>query len=71
MEKLNLKDLHTPNNIQSIYIAYKGQLTGQWIEKSDNQAFQELPKSTELWQMIDGRLVRVQRWLNKVIVAST
>jgi len=62
---MNLADLNNPRNIQAIFHG-KDQM---WIEARENQAWQEMPGSWELWGMETGRLMRVKRWLKKSIIA--
>ena len=63
--ELELKDLHNPKQIEAVLFT-----NGDLVEASDNQGWQEYPKSVELWEMLeDGRLMRVKRWLSKSIVA--
>jgi hypothetical protein len=61
-------DLNNPRNVVGIYVAYKN-TDGDWIEAADNQGFQERDGSWELWQQFEGRLVRVQRWLKRSVIA--
>lgn len=66
MKFLELTNLHNPNGITGILHKNDGYV----VIDSDDQGFQELPKSVELWQkMGDGRLLRVKRWLDKCIIA--
>jgi hypothetical protein len=63
---LQLSDLQNPKGITELF-HLKNQ---HWIVKSDNQGFQEMPGSYELWEKLpDGRLLRVQRWLKKSVLA--
>ena len=65
---MTLSDLHNPRNIDCLF-HLKRQI---WIEKSDNQGWQEYPGSVELWEVLpDGRLVRVQRWLKRSVLVQT
>ena len=68
MEHLTFADLHNPQSVRAIFHG-KRQV---WIAASPDTAFQEWPGSWELWQkMEDGRLLRVQRWLKKSIIATS
>ena len=71
MTDLTLKDLHNPTEINSICIR-RGKMSPDvyFVEPEHNQGFQERPGSIELWEMVDGRLLRVKRWLKKSIVAT-
>lgn len=63
---MKLTDLRNPLKIRAILLK-----DGRFIERDPNdQGFQEWPGSWELWQMVDGRLVRVQRWLKKSVIAE-
>ena len=60
------EQLFNPNNIEGILIWKSGRSIE--IAKGENQAFQEYPKSVELWEQLpDGRILRVQRWLKKTV----
>ena len=61
---MTLADLHNPNKVDRLF-HLKGQ---HWICKSEDQAWQEYPGSVELWQAIDSRLIRVQRWLKRSVI---
>lgn len=61
---MNLNDLSNPNNIIAV-LEYR---TNKYIEASEDQRFQELPKRIELWQMFEGKLWKVKGW-NKTSVA--
>ena len=62
----NLQQLNNPKNIDGILLWNKGKCIE--IGKDENQAFQEYPKSIELWQQLEsGNLIRVQRWLKKSV----
>ena len=66
MNDLNLNDLHNPNHVDAILLKDNG-----YISADKDQAWQEYPGSYELWQkMDDGRLMRVQRWLKKSVIAT-
>jgi len=63
--ELELTDLHNPKQIEAVLFT-----DGNLVETSENQGWQEYPKSIELWEKLeDGRLLRVKRWLSKSIVA--
>jgi len=62
---LSLKDLYNPNGITAIQLS-----NGTIIELAERQGFQEYPKSIELWEMYNNRLMRVQRWLSKSILCT-
>lgn len=64
IQELELTDLHNPRHIDSLFHLARQ----HWIEKSENQGWQEYPGSVELWEKLpDGRLVRVQRWLKRSV----
>lgn len=66
MDTLTLKDLNNPRGIRSIFHGRRQ----VWICADDDTAFQEMPGSWELWQVMgNGLLLCVQRWLKKSIVA--
>lgn len=61
-----LSQLHNPKKIEGILLWNNGKPLE--IGKDENQAFQEYPKSIELWQEVSGgRITRVKRWLKKSI----
>ena len=63
---MNLADLHNPREVTGLL-----HKNGEYIERDpDDQRWQERPGSWELWQMLDGRLMRVRRWLKKSIIAE-
>lgn len=63
--EFELTDLHNPKEIKAVLLT-----NGNFVEVSENQGWQEYPKSIELWEKLeDGRLLRVKRWLSKSIVA--
>lgn len=63
---LMLSDLRNPRGVRAIFHGKRG----IWIERGDNQGFQEYPRSWELWEKLeDGRLLRVMRWLKRSIIA--
>lgn len=65
---MTLNDLHNPRKIESLFHLKKQ----HYIEKSENQGWQEYPGSVELWEVIpDGRLLRVQRWLKRSVEIYT
>lgn len=57
-----LADLHNPQDIRAILLD-----SGAYVEADDDQGWQEYPGSVELWQMLDGQLLRIQRWLKTSI----
>ena len=59
-----LADLHNPTGVTALNVR------GDLVEADTDQAFQEYPGSWELWQMVEGRLLRVRRWLKKSVVAT-
>ena len=64
--ELNLSDLHNPQKVVGIMIK-----NGDYFEEAPNQQWPERPGSWELWQKLDdGRLIRVQRWLKKSVIAT-
>jgi len=63
---LILKDLYNPDEITS-FLHYKRDVI---IEAGENQRFQVYPNCIELWEMYEGRLMRVQRWLSKSILCT-
>ena len=63
MNELTLADLHNPEGVTAILTT-----RGKYIEADDDQGWQEYPGSWELWQIVDGGLMRVQRWLKKSVV---
>lgn len=66
IDRLKLSDLVNPQNIEGVLLWNRGNPLE--IVKSEVQAFQEYPKSVELWQELEGnRIVRIQRWLKKSI----
>ena len=70
-DTISLDDLNNPNDITSLFVAYKHEPVGRWIEASEGQRFQEMPGSWELWQTVDnGRVMRVQRWLKKSVITT-
>ena len=63
--ELELTDLYNPKEIKAVLLT-----NGNFVEATENQGWQEYPKSIELWEKLeDGRLLRVKRWLSKSIVA--
>lgn len=62
---MNLSDLHNPKGIEGLLLWNNGNPVE--IAKEDNQAFQEYPKSIELWQIDKGLLRRIKRWRKKSI----
>lgn len=65
---MNLSDLHNPKRVIEILVWLRNKKP-HTVFASTDQGFQERPGSWELWQLIDGRLYRVQRWLKKTIGA--
>ncbi len=64
MRNLELSDLHNPEEI--IGFLHKN---NNFYEAGENQAFQDYPKSLELWgKLKDGRLMLVKRWYKKSIL---
>jgi hypothetical protein len=64
---MNLSELYNPQKITCIALK-----KGTYVEPCDNQAFQEYPKSVELWQdMGNGCILRVQRWFKKSVTHVT
>ena len=61
-----IKELHNPEKITGVLLK-----NGDFLTIGDNQGFQTYPKSIELWERLkDGRLFRIQRWLNKSIICT-
>ena len=63
--ELGLKNLYNPNKINGVLLK-----NGNFIKASEIQGFQTYPKSVELWEMVDHRLMRVARWLSKSIICT-
>lgn len=70
---MNLSSLHNPRGITAITLwDGKTQVLATDIcnpDKPTTQGFQEYPMSVELWQMFDGKLVRVERFSKRRILA--
>lgn len=62
---MTLKDLK-PVNFDSILT--KG---GNYITLDNNQAWQQVGKTIELWQFIDNKLMRVKRFNNVIATYQT
>lgn len=62
---MDLTELHNPNKITGIMLK-----NGDYITSAGDQGWQEYPGSVELWQIYEGHLIRVQRWLKKSIIAT-
>ena len=62
---LGLINLYNPDKVNGVLLK-----NGDFIQAGDLQGFQTYPKSVELWEMCDHRLMRVARWLSKSIICS-
>ncbi len=69
MKNLTFSDLYNPNKIEAIII-WKGEKSLAY-ESDTNTAFQEYPRSIELWGLHNGNLIKLQRWLKKSVTHAT
>lgn len=63
---MTLNDLQNPQGIDRVF-----HLRNQhWILPSENQGFQELPKTVQLWESFpDGRLICIHAWRKTTVMA--
>ena len=64
MPRLTLTDLSNPNDIQELFHLNRQ----HWIGHDSDQAFQEMPKTVELWQRVDAGIMMVQRWRKSTVL---
>jgi len=65
MEK-NLKNLNNPLKVVEIVVCPKNK-KGYVVGKTDSQEFQETSNAWELWEEIDGHLMKIKMWLKQSI----